>query len=127
MEKEVILTGDAPAPIGPYAQAIRAGQFIFLSGNIPLDPATGGLVPGDIEAQTRRVLDNMQAVLKAAGSDLSRVVKTTIFLKDMNDFPRVNAVYAGYFSAEPPARSTVEVARLPKDVGVEIEAIALAG
>ena len=127
MEKEVILTGDAPAPIGPYAQAIRAGQFIFLSGNIPLDPATGGLVPGDIEAQTRRVLDNMQAVLKAAGSDLSRVVKTTIFLKDMNDFPRVNAVYAGYFSAEPPARSPVEVARLPKDVGVEIEAIALAG
>ena len=106
MEKEVILTGDAPAPIGPYAQAIRAGQFIFLSGNIPLDPATGGLVPGDIEAQTRRVLDNMQAVLKAAGSDLSRVVKTTIFLKDMNDFPRVNAVYAGYFSAEPPARAT---------------------
>lgn len=126
MKKEIIVTDGAPAPIGPYAQAVRAGQFIFLSGQIPLEPATGEFVAGDAAKQTRRALDNMRAVLKAAGSDLSRVVKTTIFLKNMDDFPAVNAAYAEYFKLDPPARSTVEVARLPKNVLVEIEAIAAA-
>ncbi len=127
MRQEVLFTEAAPRPIGPYAQAVRAGEFLFLSGQIPLDPATGELVTGDVETQTRRVLDNMRAVLQAAGSGMDRVVKTTIFLQSMDDFPKVNAVYAEYFPATPPARSTVEVSRLPKSVAVEIEAIALAG
>lgn len=121
----VISTTAAPQTIGPYSQAIVAGGFVFCSGQIPIDPQSGQLVGGTIEEQTRRVLGNLQAVLDAAGSSLAQVVKTTIFLADMNDFAAVNSVYAEYFGADPPARSTVQVARLPRDVRVEVEAIAL--
>jgi 2-iminobutanoate/2-iminopropanoate deaminase len=123
--KEIIATDKAPKAIGPYSQAVRANGFIFLSGQIPLDPATGQLIEGDVVAQTERVFENIGAVLKAAGSGLEHVVKTTVFLKDMADFTRMNEVYARYFSSLPPARSTVEAARLPRDVKVEIEVIAL--
>ncbi len=123
--KEIITTDSAPKAIGPYSQAVRANGFIFLSGQIPLDPATGQLIEGDVAAQTERVLENIGAVLKAAGSGLEEVVKTTVFLKDMADFAHMNEVYARYFSNQPPARSTVEAARLPRDVSVEIEVIAL--
>ena len=127
MSKEVILSGEAPKPIGPYSQAMRAGGFVFCSGQIALHPKTGEIVGGgDVEAQTQQVLRNLKAVLEEAGICLDCVVKTTIFLKSMNDFPRVNAVYAEYFKGASPARSTVEVSRLPKDVLVEIEAVALA-
>ena len=125
--KIAVQTADAPAALGPYTQAIRTGDFVFTSGQIPLDPATGQVVPGGIREQTTRVLDSLKAILLAANSDLTRVVKTTVFLKDMQDFSEMNTVYAEYFvavGAVPPARSTVEVARLPKDVLVEIEAIA---
>jgi 2-iminobutanoate/2-iminopropanoate deaminase len=125
--RTTITTEYAPAAIGPYAQAIALEQLVFCSGQIPLDPTTGQVVEGNIDTQTRRVLDNLAAVLQAAGSSLPRVVKTTIFLADMNDFATVNTIYAEYFDSEPPARSTVEVARLPRDVRVEIEAIALRG
>src|SRR2546421_1172426 len=124
--KKPIATTEAPGAIGPYCQAIQAGGFLFLSGQIPLDPGTGQLVEGDIEAQTERVLKNLAAVLTAAGSGLDKAVKTTVFLKDMNDFARMNAVYAKHFPAPAPARSTVEAARLPRDVRVEIDLIALA-
>ncbi|WP_026369374.1 RidA family protein [Kallotenue papyrolyticum] len=123
--RQVISTAEAPQAIGPYSQAIVAGEWVFCSGQIPLDPASGQIVAGTIEDQTRRVLDNLNAVLQAAGSSLERVVKTTIFLADMNDFATVNAIYGEYFTTNPPARSTVQVARLPRDVRVEIEAIAL--
>ena len=123
--RAAVTTEYAPAAIGPYSQAIAAGNLLFCSGQIPLDPTTGQVVEGDIEVQTRRVLDNLAAVLQAGASSLERVVKTTIFVADMNDFAAVNRIYAEYFRAEPPARSTVEVARLPRDVRVEIEAIAL--
>jgi 2-iminobutanoate/2-iminopropanoate deaminase len=126
-ERTVISTDTAPAAIGPYSQAIVAGDLIFCSGQIPLDPANGQLVEGDVVVQTRRVLDNLSAVIAAAGSSLEHVVKTTIFLQDMNDFQAVNAIYSEYFGTEPPARSTVQVARLPRDVRVEIEAIAIKG
>jgi 2-iminobutanoate/2-iminopropanoate deaminase len=126
MERQVIHTDHAPKAIGPYSQAIRVGEFIFCAGQTPIDPATGNLVPGEIEAQTRRVLQNLAAVLEAAGTSLSRAVKTTVFLLDMNDFQRMNAVYAEFFPNDPPARSTVQVARLPRDARVEIEVIALA-
>jgi 2-iminobutanoate/2-iminopropanoate deaminase len=126
-ERTVISTDTAPAAIGSYSQAIVAGDLIFCSGQIPLDPQTGELVGDTIDAQTRRVLDNLTALLAAAGSSLEHVVKTTIFLQNMNDFQVVNAVYSEYFGTEPPARSTVQVARLPRDVLVEIEAIALKG
>jgi 2-iminobutanoate/2-iminopropanoate deaminase len=123
--REIIETKAAPAPIGPYSQAVRAGGFIFLSGQIPIDPATGSVVEGDIEEQTRRVLENISAVLAAAGSRLSNVVKTSIFLKNLDDFSRFNQVYAEYLGEAKPARSTVQVSRLPREVLVEIEAVAL--
>lgn len=126
MSKEVIKSDAAPLPIGPYSQAIRAGGLLFLAGQISLDPATGQITAGDIKAQTRRVLQNLAAVLEAAGSSVDRVVKTTVFLKDMNDFGAMNEEYASFFKELPPARSTVQVARLPRDVLVEIECIALA-
>ena len=124
-EKKVILTPNAPQPIGPYSQAVQLGNLIFCSGQIPLDPRSGEVVaPGDVEGQARKALENLQALLQAAGSSCDRVVKTTIFLKSMGDFPKVNAIYGEFFKEQPPARSTVEVARLPKDVLVEVEAIA---
>lgn len=119
-------TDDAPKAIGPYSQAIRAGGFIFCAGQTPLDPATMQLIEGDIEAQTRRVLQNLAAVLAAAGSGLDRVVKTTVFMQDLGEFARMNAVYAEFFPAAPPARSTVQVAGLPRGAQIEIECIALA-
>jgi len=122
--KKVIQTEKAPKPIGPYSQAIRAGNFIFLSGQIPIDPKTGELVQGDIRQQTQRVLENMKGVLESQGLRMEDVVKVSIFLKDMENFSQMNEVYATYFSSSPPARSTVEVARLPKDSTLEIEAIA---
>ncbi len=126
-QRSVVRTEAAPGAIGPYSQAIVAGNLVFCSGQIPLDPASGQIVEGAIEEQTRQVLNNLTAVLKAAGTTMDRIVKTTIFLADMNDFAAVNAVYGEYFGSEPPARSTVQVARLPRDVRVEIEAIALKG
>ncbi len=123
--RQTISTDQAPAAIGPYSQGVRAGGFLFVSGQIPLDPTTGQLVTGSIADATRRVLDNLKAVLEAGGTGLDRVVKTTIFLADMNDFAAVNEVYARYFPASPPARATVAVARLPKDARVEIDAIAV--
>ncbi len=126
MSKKKIETTSAPAAIGPYSQAIQAGGLLFLSGQIPLDPATGVLVEGGIEAQTRQVLANLRAVLQAAGLDFTALVKTTIFLTDLNDFAVVNAIYGECFSeAIPPARATVQVAALPKGAKVEIEGIAL--
>jgi 2-iminobutanoate/2-iminopropanoate deaminase len=121
---EKILTADAPAPIGPYSQAVRAGEFLFCSGQIPLDPATGQLVTGDVAAQTRRVMTNIAGVLEAAGARFEQVFKTTIYLVDMADFAAVNAVYGEYFSAVAPARSTVAVAALPLGSRVEIEVAA---
>jgi 2-iminobutanoate/2-iminopropanoate deaminase len=122
--KQVIASGGAPKAIGPYSPAIRAGDLLFISGQIPIDPATGNLVDGDIAAQTRRVLDSIGALLKAAGLSFGDVVRTTIFLADINDFGTVNTVYGTYFTEPYPARATVQVARLPKDSRVEIDAIA---
>jgi 2-iminobutanoate/2-iminopropanoate deaminase len=124
--REVIATNDGPKAIGPYSQAIKANGLVFLSGQIALDPATQQLISGDVAAQTERVLQNLAGVLKAAGSSIEQVVKTTVFLKNMSDFAAMNEVYGRYFTQAPPARSTVEVARLPKDVLVEIDVIALA-
>ncbi|MFC6592285.1 RidA family protein [Deinococcus lacus] len=121
--KETVHTDQAPAAIGPYSQAIISGNMLYTSGNISLTPS-GELVLGDIETQTRQVMENLGAVLRAAGTDFDRVVKTTIFISDMEQFGRINAVYAEYFQEPYPARSCVQVARLPKDVGVEIEAVA---
>jgi 2-iminobutanoate/2-iminopropanoate deaminase len=126
MERTVISTAHAPQAIGPYSQAISAGGFVFLSGQLALDPATGTLLEGDVGAMTRRICTNIEAVLAAAGSSLAKVVKATVFLADMNDFQAMNSVYAEFFPADPPARSTVQVARLPRDARVEIEVIALA-
>ena len=120
-----IQTDRAPQAIGPYSQAIKANGFIFASGQIPLDPATMKIVDGGIEEQTERVLENMKAVLEAAGSSLDRVVKTTVYLADMNEFAAMNEIYARYFGATKPARATVQVARLPRDVRVEIDVVAL--
>jgi 2-iminobutanoate/2-iminopropanoate deaminase len=124
--REVIATNAGPKAIGPYSQAIKANGFVFLSGQIALDPATQQLIDGDVSAQTERVLQNLSGILQAAGSSLGQVVKTTVFLKNMSDFAAMNEVYGRYFTQAPPARSTVEVARLPKDVLVEIDVIALA-
>lgn len=126
MKPEVITSDKAPKAVGAYAQAVRAQGFLFLSGQIPLDPATGEMIQGDVAAQTRRVLDNLRAVLESGGSSLEQVVKATIFLTDMNDFAVVNQVYAEYFPAAKPARATVAVAGLPRGSKVEIEMIALA-
>ncbi|MDK2810747.1 MAG: 2-iminobutanoate/2-iminopropanoate deaminase [Petroclostridium sp.] len=123
--KQVVSTDKAPAAIGPYSQAIKVGNMVFTSGQIPISPATGEVIQGDIKVQARQVLDNLQEVLKAAGTSMGNVVKTTVFLKDMNDFTAVNEVYAQYFTGSYPARSCIQVAKLPRDVGVEIEAVAL--
>ena len=123
---EAVKTDRAPAAIGPYAQAVKAGGFVFVSGQIPLAP-DGSLVEGDIRVQTERVMENLKAVLEAAGSGLSRVVQTTCFLADMEDFPGFNEVYARYFTAPYPARSTVQVVKLPRDVRIEIDVIAVLG
>lgn len=125
MNKKVIQTEKAPKAIGPYSQAIRADSMVFTAGQIALDPTTGELVVGSVEDQARQVLTNLRNVLEAAGSSLEHVVKTTVFLKDMNDFPRMNSIYAEFFGANPPARSTVAVAGLPKGGLVEIEAVAV--
>ena len=122
--KTVIASAEAPAAVGPYSQAIATGNLVFCAGQIPLDPSTGNLIEGDVAAQTRRVIANIEAVLTAAGVTLNDVVKTTVFLLDMNDFAAMNAVYAEHFSEPFPARSTIQVARLPKDARVEIEVIA---
>lgn len=125
-DKRVVTTPDAPEAIGPYSQAIRAGSTLYLSGQIAIDPKTKQLMASaDIETQTRLVLDNLQAVLKADGMDMGHVVSTTVFLKDLNNFAKMNAIYATYFTSKPPARATVEVARLPRDVQIEISAIAV--
>jgi len=124
--KDVISTEKGPKAIGPYSQAIRANGFIFISGQVAFDPATGQLVEGDVVKQTARVLENLKAIVEAAGSSLDKAIKATVFLKDMNDFAAMNEVYGRYFSHQPPARSTVEVARLPRDVRVEIDLITLA-
>src|SRR5713226_4836772 len=124
--KKIISTSEAPAAVGPYSQAVRVGATIYCAGQIPLDPRSGQIVSGDIAAQTRRVLDNISAVLKAEGLSFESIVKTTIFLTDLADFQAVNEIYASYFKQAPPARSTVEVPALPKGARVEIEAIAVA-
>ncbi|MBA7521178.1 2-iminobutanoate/2-iminopropanoate deaminase [subsurface metagenome] len=124
MEKEIILSKKAPASIGPYSPALKVGNLIFASGQVPVDPKTGEMIEGDIEAQTKRVLENLKAVLKPYSIGLENVVKATVFLKDMNNFSRVNKVYGEYFKEKFPARSCVEVSRLPKDTEIEIEAIA---
>lgn len=124
--RDVISTAEAPKAIGPYSQAIKANGLIFVSGQIAVDPVTNTLVTGDVALQTERVLKNLRGILSAAGSSLDRVVRSTVFLKNMNDFAAMNQVYGSYFPSAPPARSTVEVARLPKEVLVEIDVIALA-
>ena len=125
MEQKQITTSNAPAAIGPYSQAIRYGQFIYTSGQIPLDPATGEIVGEDVQTQTHRVLQNLQAVLESAGASLKSVIKTTVFLARMSDFQAMNAIYASYFTDTAPARSTVAVAELPRKALVEIECVAL--
>ncbi len=123
--RQAVSSPGAPAAIGPYSAAVRVGNLLYLSGSIPLDPATGDIVPGDITAQTTRAMENIAALLEAAGAGFDKVVKTTVFLADMNEFAAMNTVYATYFSAPYPARSTVQVARLPRDVRVEIEVVAV--
>ena len=127
LSRNIINTKKAPAAIGPYSQAVSTESLVFVSGQIPVEPATGNLVTGDIKAQTRQVLNNLKEVLTAAGSSLEKVVKTTVFIMNMDEFPNVNEVYAEFFAAEPPARACVEISRLPKGVDVEIQAIALVG
>ncbi len=124
--REVVATKDAPQAIGPYSQAIKAGGFIFVSGQVAINPPTGEVVAGGVAEQTERVMQNLAAILKAAGSGMEKVVKSGVFLKDMGDFAAMNQVYGKFFTSAPPARATVEVARLPRDVLVEIDVIALA-
>jgi len=123
--KEIVATERAPRAIGPYSQAVRSGNFLFASGQIPIDPATGEFVAGGITEQTEQVMRNVSAILEAAGADLQKVVKTTVFLADMDDFTAMNEVYGRFFGEDPPARATVQAARLPRDARVEIEAIAI--
>ncbi len=127
MEKKIVKTGDAPQAIGPYSQAIEAGGFVFVSGQIPIDPISGHVVHVDIKAETRQVMENAKAILSAAGCGMSKVVKATIYLKNMSDFAAVNEIYGGYFSSDPPARATVEVSGLPKEVSVEMDFVAWKG
>ena len=124
--RDTVLTDRGPRPIGPYSQAVRANGFLFVSGQVALDPRTGAMAGPDVQEQTERTLENLKGILEAAGSNLHHVVKTTVFLRDMNDFAAMNEVYARYFTAAPPARSTVQVSRLPKDALVEIDAVAIA-
>ncbi len=126
-ERRIVKTEEAPGAIGPYSQAVVAGGFVYASGQIPIDPATGQFVEGGVREQTAQVMRNLSKVLEAAGSSLARVVKTTVFLADMNDFAAMNETYGEFFSEEPPARSTVQAARLPRDARVEIDVVALAG
>jgi 2-iminobutanoate/2-iminopropanoate deaminase len=125
MEKEVIVTRNAPAAVGPYSQAVRAGHLLFISGQIPIDPRTGQLVTGDIKTQTRRVLENLKVILNDSGIGLNNILKTTVYMKDLNEFTAMNEVYSEYFPEKPPARSTIEVSNLFKGSKVEIEAVAL--
>ena len=125
MSKNVIYSANAPEPIGPYSQAIQTGNLLFVSGQVAIQKSTGNLITGNIQEETHQVMKNLSEILKAAGMDFTQVVKCTIFLKEMNDFPKVNEVYGSYFSSQPPARETVEVGRLPKDVNVEISCIAV--
>ncbi len=127
MTKVIIATENAPKAIGPYSQAVAYNGVLYCSGQIPLDPDTGAIIEGDISDQTERVLENLKAVLEAAGSSLEKVLKTTVYVKDMTEFGKINEVYARYFGASSPARATIEVARLPRDAKVEIEAIAAIG
>lgn len=126
MEKRIVKTDEAPLPIGPYSQAVVAQGFVYVAGQVALDPKTGQLVPGDVRVQTKRVMENLKAILEAAGSSMEKVVKTTVFLRDLNDFGAMNEIYGQYFQENPPARSTVQVARLPREAAVEIEVVALA-
>jgi 2-iminobutanoate/2-iminopropanoate deaminase len=126
MSKRIIRTEQAPQAIGPYSQAVAGGGFVYVAGQLALDPGTGQLVPGDVRIQTKRVMENIKAILEGAGTSLSNVVKTTVFLRDMNDFGAMNEIYGSYFQEDPPARSTFQVAKLPRDGAVEIEVIALA-
>ena len=125
MQRTVIHTEKAPKAIGPYSQAIQTGQFVYVSGQLALDPASGKLVHGDIKAETRQAMHNLKSILEAAGSCLDKVVKTTLYIKNMNDFPLINEVYGEFFEQNPPARACVEVARLPKDANFEVEAVGL--
>jgi len=125
MKKEIIVTKKAPAAIGPYSQAIKAGEFVFVSGQLPIDLSTGKLVEDNIKNQTRQCLENIKSILEATGSSLDKTVKVTVFLKDMDDFPKMNKIYKQYFDKDFPARCCVEVSRLPKDAEIEIEAIAI--
>jgi len=125
MPKEIIQTNQAPAAVGPYSQAVKIDRLVFVAGQVPIDPATGQLAEPDIQVQTRQALKNVAAVLQAAGTDMGRVVKATVFLADMEDFARMNEIYAEFFPTDPPARACVQVARLPRDARVEIEAIAV--
>ena len=125
MSKTVVYSAAAPAPIGPYSQAIQTGKMLFVSGQIAIQQSTGQMLTGNIEEETKQVMTNLDEILKAAGMDFTNVVKTSIFLKDMGNFPKVNTIYGEYFPANPPARETVEVSRLPKDVNVEISCIAV--
>lgn len=125
MNKEIIYSKNAPAAIGPYAQGVNVGNLLFISGQLPINPKTGELLTGDIQAQTKQVIENLKAIIEEAGATLEDVVKTTVFLKDMNEFSLVNEVYGEYFKENPPARVCVEIARLPKDAQVEIEAVVL--
>jgi 2-iminobutanoate/2-iminopropanoate deaminase len=123
--REIISSNEAPGSIGPFSQAVRANGFVFVSGQVALDPSTQKVIDGDVSAQTERTLENVAAILRAAGSGLAKVVRAGVYLRNMNDFPAMNAVYARYFPAEPPARTTIEVSRLPLDVLVEVDVVAL--